>query len=61
MRPRNFLQFGVGVLWLIIALVEFLDPSAAGSIFGHYRWLAWSIGSLGFFLGAYRRPSTPSK
>lgn len=60
-RPRDGLQFGAGVLWLVVAILHLFDPSGAhAGIFRQYSWLVWLIGSIGFFFSAYRKPSAPS-
>lgn len=55
--PRSKGQFAVGCFWALLAALHFADHNSAhASIFGQYDWLVWALGSVFFFVQAYRSP-----
>jgi energy-converting hydrogenase Eha subunit G len=59
--PKNCPFFATGCLWMLLAVMEFVDRGTAGhGVFGGYKWVIWLLGSVVFFINAYRwRPSPP--
>jgi hypothetical protein len=60
--PKDKLQFGVGLLYVVVACVSFADRNSPyGSTWHHYSWVIWVFGSLAFFFNAYAKPRAPSE
>lgn len=55
--PKDKLQFAFACLWVVLAALHFIDRNSAHpGLFGGYDWMVWTLGSIVFFVSAYRSP-----
>jgi len=53
-RPRNGLKFSFGLLYLLLAILNFSGrDNPHGSAFQHYVWIGWLVPSAWFLYTAF--------